>query len=145
MLPQYVGSWARHVRSWTETPGLCPHVIRYEDVWHDPHRTFAALLRFLNLPVEPGRLDKAIRFCSFTELAAQEQRCGFVEARPDGRSRFFRAGRVGEGREVLNARQQRELFRALGDVMAAFGYTGRGPVDRPSRRVVSEPAPVLTR
>lgn len=127
---QYLGSWARHVHSWTTAPGLTRHVIRYEDMHSRPRSTFARLVRFLGLPLEPDRLDKAIRFSAFDELAGQERAGGFVEARPDGRTRFFRVGRVGQGRTVLSTAQRDRLVAALGPVMARFGYRADGGVDR---------------
>ena len=57
---QYLGSWSSHVRSWTNAPGLVPHVVRYEDMAHAPEKAFRKLIKFLGLPIETQRLRKAI-------------------------------------------------------------------------------------
>lgn len=122
LLPQYIGSWSQHVRSWTETPGLRRLVVRYEDMVARPRHTFGAVVRFLGLPDDRPRLARAIRFSHFRELAAQERRSGFVEARPDGSTPFFRRGRPGAWRESLTAEQVERIVDAHGPVMRRFGY-----------------------
>ncbi len=119
---QYIGSWSQHVRSWTETPGLPRLVVRYEDMLQRPVRTFKTVVRFLGLPEEPARLRKAIRFSSFEQLRAQEQREGFVEARPDRRVPFFRSGRRGVWRRTLTPGQVARIVEAHGPVMRRLGY-----------------------
>ena len=122
LLAQYIGSWSEHVRSWTETPGLRRLVVRYEDMLQRPVRTFEQVVRFLGLPEAPARLRRAIRFSSFEQLRAQEQREGFVEARPDRRVPFFRSGRRGVWRRVLTREQVARIVDAHGPVMRRFGY-----------------------
>ncbi len=126
LLAQYLGSWAEHVHSWTTAPGLTRHVIRYEDMQTQPRATFASLVNFLGLPPEHDRLKRAIRFSCFRELAAQEKESGFVEARPDGSTRFFREGRLGAGETILTDMQRGRLSEVLGDVMARHGYSIEG-------------------
>ncbi|MFQ5775770.1 MAG: sulfotransferase domain-containing protein [Kiloniellaceae bacterium] len=121
-LEQLLLSWSSHVRSWTRAPGMRRQVMRYEDMLAKPYRTFAALSQFLGLPEEPQRIKRAIRFSSFRELKKQEEEAGFVEARPDGKARFFRTGKAGGWREALNEAQVRQLIAAHGEVMAEFGY-----------------------
>jgi len=125
----HLGSWAEHVHSWTTAPGLTRHVLRYEDLQNQPRRSFAALVGFLGLPPDQARLKRSIRFSSFRELANQERKKGFVEARPDGATRFFRDGRVGSGTEGLTPEQQQRLSDALGDVMSRYGYGADGTVE----------------
>lgn len=124
-LSQYLLSWSGHYRSWTSAPGLTHHVMRYEDMLDRPEKAFGGVVKFLSLPKDPARLKKAIRFSSFRELAAQETRKGFVEARPDGKSRFFRSGRKGAWRKVLNQSQIDRLVEAHGEVMREMGYLSR--------------------
>lgn len=121
-LPDYVGSWTQNVRTWTETPGLQPHVMRYEDMRQKPGPTFRALVKFLGVPLVTNRLRKAIKFTSFEELAKQEQRDSFNEARPDGRSPFFRSGQSGQWRELLTQEQVDRMVEAHGEVMRRHGY-----------------------
>jgi len=119
---QYLGSWSRHVRSWTRAPGLPLHLMRYEDMQRRPEREFAALMAFLGLPKDPARLKKAIKFSSFRELAGQEKQTKFVESRPDGKAPFFREGRTGAWRDALTESQVARLTEAHGEVMAEFKY-----------------------
>ena len=121
-LTQYLGSWSRHVRSWTQAPGLPLHVLRYEDMTSKSFNTFKGLAEFLQLPSDKVRLQKAIRFSGFSEMRRQERKDNFVEARPDGKTPFFREGRVGGWREVLTDEQVERLIASQGEVMREFGY-----------------------
>jgi len=126
LLTQFLGSWADHVHSWTTAPGLTRHVMRYEDMQTQPMHSFASLVKFLKLPSDTERLKRSIRFSCFRELAAQERQSGFVEARPDGSTRFFREGALGAGATMLTAEQKQRLCDALGEVMERHGYTFDG-------------------
>ena len=134
LLPSIIGGWTQHVRSWTEMPGLQVHVMRYEDMLTRPGPTFGRLVDFLQLPREAARLARAIKNCSFQQLAAQERTHGFVEATPGG-GRFFRAGRSGEWRAGLKEAQVARLLAACGPVMKTFGYLDESGqvVDDPGR------------
>lgn len=121
-LPQYLGSWTQHVRSWIEAPGLNPLILRYEDLSKRPEESFGAITRFLNLPPEPERLAKAIRFSSFEELSSQEQAAGFDELPKGAPAAFFRAGRIGAWRDALSDDQVARLVDANRPVMTRFSY-----------------------
>lgn len=122
VLPQYLGSWSQHVRTWTEAPGLRPLVLRYEDLQEDPEKCFGLLAAFLRWPPEPERLKRAIRFSGFDELAKQEAKGDFRERPAGATSRFFRRGRAGTWREALNDRQVARIVESNRAVMARFGY-----------------------
>lgn len=124
-IEQVLSSWSRHVRSWTAAPGLRHHLMRYEDMHRKATKTFASLVKFLELPKDKERLRRAIKFCSFNELQKQEKQEKFIESRPDGKSPFFRQGAVGSGREVLNEAQIQRLIDAHGEVMTELGYLDR--------------------
>lgn len=124
-IEQILLSWSSHVKSWTRAPGMNLHVMRYEDMLKRPVKTFGALGRFLGLPNDPARLKRAIRFSSFRELKRQEAAGGFVEARPDGKARFFRQGKTGGWRAALDAGQVERVVTAHGEVMAEFGYLAK--------------------
>ncbi|MGF1608635.1 MAG: sulfotransferase domain-containing protein [Kiloniellales bacterium] len=121
-LEQVLSSWSRHVRSWTTAPGLPLHLMRYEDMRRKPAKAFAGLVRFLRLPADHDRLDRAIRFSSFRELQAQEKREKFVESRPDGKAAFFRQGAVGGWRHHLSEELAERLIEANRAVMTELGY-----------------------
>jgi len=122
---QYLLSWSTHVNSWLKAPGLKCHVLRYEDMRASPQKAFGGLVKFLGLPDNPARLKKAIRFSSFKELSGQEREERFVESRPDGKSAFFRQGKVGAWRDALSEAQVEKIVESQGEVMKAFGYLDR--------------------
>ncbi len=50
--------------------------MRYEDMLAKPFDTISVLSGFLGLPVEPERVEKAIRFSAFRELNTKERMNG---------------------------------------------------------------------
>ncbi len=114
-------SWSGHVLSWVDAPGLNCQVLRYEDMQADPVAAFTGAARFLNLPDDPVRIEKAIRFSDFQELARQEAENGFYE-RPPHIERFFREGKSGDWRDKLTSAQVERIVADHGDVMRRFGY-----------------------
>lgn len=121
-IEQYLSDWSRHVKSWTEAPGLTRHVMRYEDMKAAPLKAFGALVQFLGLPKEMDRLKRAIRFSDFRELKKQENREKFIESRPDGTTPFFREGRSGQWRDVLTQAQVDRLIETHRPVLEKMGY-----------------------
>ncbi len=103
-------------------PELRLHVMRYEDMLAKPFKTFGALSGFLGLPGEPERVEKAIRFSAFRELKSQEDQGGFLEARPDGKAKFFRAGKTGGWHQALSEPQAAQLIEAHRETLLEFGY-----------------------
>lgn len=122
---EVMGTWSRHVESWTgrSNPGLL--VARYEDLLAKPRKGFGAVARFLNLKPSRERLDRAIRFSSFKTMQRLEDRHGFRERSPTAR-RFFRAGRAEQWREALDEAQIRRIITAHRTQMARFDYIPDG-------------------
>jgi aryl sulfotransferase len=121
-LPQRIGSWSEHVRSWVADTPFQVHVLRYEDGLSDPVATFGEALRFAGLgPVDDGAVALAVEHASFERLQAEESREGFRE-RPRGAERFFREGRAGSWREEMTPEAARRIELAHGDLMRRFGY-----------------------
>lgn len=114
-------NWCGHVLSWVDAPGLNIEVIRYEDMLQNPVATFTRAVKFLRLPDDPMRIDKAIRFSDFKLLAAQEREKGFREKLPKTEY-FFRQGKSNDWREKLSAQQVERIIADHGEVMARFGY-----------------------
>lgn len=118
---QYLGSWSDHVRSWTTADGLYHLVLRYEDMLSKPHREFARVIKFMGLPEDRARLDRAIKFSSFRELSGQEKKIGFIE-RSKNAERFFRKGKAGTWRTTLDQDHIARIIADHGDVMVEHGY-----------------------
>lgn len=118
-------TWSEHVLSWVDAVGLNCHVIRYEDMLQHPKASFADIVRFLALPDNAERLDKAIRFSDFKEVARQETERGFRE-NPQPMARFFRQGKRGDWRDKLTPGQVDRIIVDHGEVMRRFGYLDAG-------------------
>jgi hypothetical protein len=118
---QVLLDWSGHVNSWLDAPGLNCTVLRYEDLLDDPIEHFGRALRGLGLVIEPQRLEAAIRFSRFEELAAQEAAQGFRE-RPKKSQRFFHSGAVGAGRHALSPTQVQRVCAAHGATMKRLAY-----------------------
>lgn len=118
---QHLGDWSTHVKSWLEAPGLRRHVVRYEDLAAAPAEAFSAIVRFLKVPLEAERLERAIAHSSFAVLAAQEREHGFRE-RSRSAERFFRSGQVGGWRAILAPRHVEAITAFHAEVMRQFDY-----------------------
>lgn len=120
-LPQFVGSWHRHVQSWTAEAALPVHIMRYEDMCQTPTETFGKLVQAVGLPLQPERLAKAIQFSSFEQVKQQETAVGFRERLP-GVPSFFRQGTSGGWQHELSAAQIATVCDNHREMMEKFGY-----------------------
>ncbi|MFL6727778.1 MAG: sulfotransferase domain-containing protein, partial [Sphingomicrobium sp.] len=118
-------TWSEHVSSWTATPSPTLHVMRYEDMLANPHKSFAEVVRFLGIEAPRRRIEKAIRLSSFQVLKEQERRQGFRE-RPEGVPAFFREGKSGQWKKILTKEQIAAIVSAHREQMARFGYLPAG-------------------
>ncbi len=118
---EFVGSWSGHAASWCARSRIPVRAFRYEDMLARPHDSFAAMLKHAGIPVDPDRLDKAVRFASFDEVSKQEEEEGFVE-RSENADRFFAYGKVGRWKTELASKLAKRIRRDHRDVMKKFGY-----------------------
>lgn len=116
---EYVGRWDEHVESWLNAPGLPKIGLRYEDMLSDTPREMRKLLGFLRIPVQEGKLKRAIRNSSFEELRRQERQKGFEE-RPEGMEAFFHSGKAGGWRDVLSAEQVGRIAYEFEDALEKY-------------------------
>ena len=121
IIDEFFGSWSFHVASWLSIPERPVHIMRYEDMLNAPERVFGALAGFLRLRPSPEQLSRPIENSSFTALAEQETRNGFVE-RSKKAEKFFRAGKAGQWRETLTQEQIAAVFAAHAPMMQRCGY-----------------------
>ncbi len=107
-LRQRLLSWSGHVSSWLSAPmEVC--LIRYEQMHSNPLTTFRRALTFLEISASDDEISDAIQASSFSRLQKLEQERGFREAPKD--RRFFRAGRVGEGRNLLSPKLAENILK----------------------------------
>ncbi|MEM7132587.1 MAG: sulfotransferase domain-containing protein [Chloroflexota bacterium] len=120
-LRQRVLTWGGHVTSWVDASGLRILIVRYEDLKRDTFSTFERVIRFCGLPMESHRIEKAVEFSTFEQLANQEREVGFEEKNVHASS-FFRKGIVGSWKEQMPSQLIKQIIADHGDVMARFGY-----------------------
>ena len=96
--------------------------MRYEDLLNDAVATFTRAARFLDVPHDSARLQKAIQFSGFEELSRQESQGWFRERPGRAKEPFFRCGRAGGWRETLTDAQVAQIIDDHGPVMGRFGY-----------------------
>ncbi|MCW5699021.1 MAG: sulfotransferase domain-containing protein [Rhodospirillales bacterium] len=120
-VPQLIGDWSTHVRSWLTAPGLYIKVLRYEDMVANPTATFEGAVDFLKQPRDRKRLKRSVRNSAFKVLAAQETDEGFREGSPLSK-RFFRSGKIGEWRNQLSPQQVERIIERHRSMMTELGY-----------------------
>jgi hypothetical protein len=118
---QYLGNWSKHVRSWTRTRDFPVLVMRYEDMLADPETEFGKLLAHFSFTPDPDKLAKAIRFSSFDEVKAQEEKQPFIE-RSSNNTAFFHSGKAGAWKDTLPAEVIERISTDHKAVMTEFGY-----------------------
>ncbi|MCQ0093751.1 sulfotransferase domain-containing protein [Roseovarius sp. M141] len=118
---QFLGSWSEHVNSWTADAPYPSLVLRYEDMLNKPERAFGALVQHLGVPLDPERLQRAIRFSSFDEAKGQEAKAGFAE-NPGKNKTFFTSGKAGGWKDELSDDLVAKLRTEHHDTMKRFGY-----------------------
>ena len=119
-LPQPMGTWSHHVRSWIDDSEVPVHVLRYEDMLKCPQQVFSEACRIAGFPDDAKLVALALRHSTFEVLKQQEEVRGFREAL--GGRAFFRRGQAGRWRELLSSEQVSAIVREHGEVMKRFGY-----------------------
>ena len=117
-----MGSWAFHVRSWTNQEELPVFVVRYEDLVQSPYKYFPRIAEFLELSSNKKEINNAIRETTFEKLKnSQKQYEAFIE-KPSSCKEFFWKGLLGEGEKIINSLQRDKIIASLGDVMEFYSY-----------------------
>ena len=125
-MPETVGSWAGHTASWTADDLPWPVIsLRYEDLRADATRGFTRAAALAGLTEDAGLIARAVGFCRFDRLQAEEGEAGFRE-RPAASPAFFRAGRSGIGWPDADPALLGELADRSAEMMQRFGYRADG-------------------
>lgn len=124
-LPQTFGSWSSNIQSWIGNRDYDVTAVRYEDMVADPARVFSVLARVAGIAPSVEELSMAVEATRFDRLRKEEDEAGFRE-RPESSTKFFRAGRPGTWKGVLNAELRDRIAREHGPTMAKLGYEADG-------------------
>ncbi len=116
---EVLGRWDDHIQSWTTAPGLPRHIMRYEDMVHNPEGAFQGLLQFLQVPVQHKKMRQALEKSSFKVLQEQERKDGFLE-KPLGMEKFFVSGKYGEWMKALTPEQVAHIQDEFGATIEAY-------------------------
>jgi aryl sulfotransferase len=119
---QKLPRWSGHVASWLEQKDIPVHLIRYEDLVHDPFTSFRRALNFAGCSTDDDAIRRAVAFADFAQLRAQESEKGFREAPPQA-GPFFRRGVTGGWRDELTPAQVMRVEADHGAMMQRLGYT----------------------
>ena len=119
-----MGNWAYHYNSWKNYNSREVIIIKYEDMLGNPDKTFLKVLSFLNkidnIKIDKKKMDEAINQTSFKNLQKLEIKEGFDE-NPSNKS-FFRKGKIGEWKKILNKNQQKRIEKEFKNEMKELGY-----------------------
>jgi len=107
--------------SWSSASAFPVLVVRYEDMLTSPEDSFEKMLRHAGLPVDPQRMEKAIHFSSFDEVANQEKSGGFKEA-SDFSDSFFTSGTSGQWQTELAPALAKKIRKQHRKMMKKYGY-----------------------
>lgn len=120
-MPQPLGTWSQHVKSWTEQKQLPVFIVKYEDLLQNPEKFFAELLHRSQIPYTNEQLADAIDFTRFDNLKKQEQQYGFEEKSVHS-TVFFHTGKSYYYRQFLTYQQIERIYQSHYEVIKLYGY-----------------------
>jgi hypothetical protein len=126
-LPQTFGSWSSNIQSWLDNTSYEITHARYEDLCAEPVVYFRRFARAAGLDATDIDIAATVQSTSFEKLRDEEERAGFKE-RPHSSPKFFREGRLGTWKGVLDEPLCERLVRDHGPVMERLGYGADGVV-----------------
>jgi hypothetical protein len=120
------GSWHDNVASWLAMRHNRKFLLlRYEDMLEDPERELVKVAEFLEIPVTPARLERAVELSSATQMRKLEktQSSGWAltkNTRTD--IAFVRKARAGTWESELSPVCVEKIEAAWGPLMRTLGY-----------------------
>lgn len=116
------GTWSSQIESWLAPDVPFPvHLVRYEDLAVDAVATLEPVLAAVGLDCTREQLALAVEQTRFERLKESERQRGFRETSPKTES-FFRSGRSGAWREVLDGGQVATIEHDHRPMMDRLGY-----------------------
>ena len=127
ILPKtYLGSWDKHVLSWTENRLNVPKLfIKYEDLVYEKERSIRKIISFfenkfkIQIKNKETKVINIIKSTDFTKLQSMEKKEGFDEA---NLGNFFRKGKRNQWKNELNELQILKIENKFRDFMDKFSY-----------------------
>ena len=122
-----MGSWSDNYNSWKNFKAVNPLIIKYEDMKNNTKEEFTKIVKYLeNLGITQTNDDKiqaSIDQTNFEKLKSEEIENGFAERPIDNKKmNFFRKGKVGEWKEILNQKQSSNIEKLFKKEMSDLGY-----------------------
>jgi hypothetical protein len=121
------GSWGQNVLTWLATSEGSPKflLLRYEDMVEDTPRELGKIATFLNRPVNPAQIARAVEQSSAAQMrkleATQTDQCDLTKGSRKDMS-FVRAAGAGGWREDLPTPMVAKLETAWAPIMRHLGY-----------------------
>ena len=121
------GTWFEHYKPWSSCSRYPIYTLRYDDLRQDTHGEFSKLLKFLELPYDSERANKAVEQTRLSSLRKLE-----VNARENDRffdaekNRFFtHKGVSGQTLQHLGADLDQKFDERFAHWLQASGYTAK--------------------
>ena len=119
-----VCTWKEHIESWVNFRTVPRLIIKYEDMIFDIKKIMEQTINYLNILYEKKQFSedniiKTIKKTKFSKLQELEKTYGFSEATNNN---FFRKGKSGEWKKILNNEQIKLIEKELGSTMTKLGY-----------------------
>jgi sulfotransferase family protein len=133
------GTWGENVASWIYTRGKRNNflLMRYEDMMKNTERELARISEFLDIPLEPQRLKRAIESSSADRMRVLEKLQEDKWVATKNRRKdipFVRVAKSGGWRTALPASCVQQIENAWGGLMTPLGYElVTAPVAEPVR------------
>jgi aryl sulfotransferase len=121
LLPVHIGDWSSFNKSWLDQAELPLLLLRYEDMVADPAAAIGSVAHAAGIVAEEAAIQGALAATAFDRLRSLEESIGFAE-KPFGMKRFFRSGRAGQWRELLNAEQVDRIISCHHSMISRLGY-----------------------
>ena len=130
-------TWGENVGSWLYARGLSPSflLLRYEDLQSDPVRELGRVADFMDIAVEPGRLQQAVELSSADRMRKLEKMqeeqwrktLGYEVRRAHKKRKrkdipFIGGAKAGGWRTSMPGVCVHQIESAWGELMATLGY-----------------------
>lgn len=110
-----VGNWSKHVRYWTEKPGVT--VVKYESLLSDTLGEMIRVVNALGFDCGAEKISPAVEAESF-----QNRKRGFEAQGDKHNAAFLRQGTAGDYRRFVSGKLERHICYSHEAMLKRFGY-----------------------